>query len=101
MDEPSHAFVPYCNALQALLAGPLLQPLVAMLSDPLERCRLSALQLLLDAGTQLADPGALLPGLLPHLVVRMGHIPVQEPAEEVRLAGLQLLEVIISKTAPR
>ncbi|WIA11175.1 hypothetical protein OEZ85_011306 [Tetradesmus obliquus] len=85
--------------MQALLAGPLLPPLVLLLSDPLERCRLTALQLLLEAAPLLSDPGALLPGLLPQMVVRMGQLPLQEPAEEVRLAGLQLLEALISKAA--
>lgn len=87
--------------LQALLAGPLLPPLVLLLSDPLERCRLTALQLLLEAAPLLSDPGALLTGLLPQMVVRMGQLPLQEPAEEVRLAGLQLLEALISKAATR
>jgi hypothetical protein len=87
--------------LQALLAGPLLQPLVLLLSDPLERCRLTALQLLLEAAPLLSDAGALLPGLLPQLVQRMGQLPVQEHAEEVRLAGLQLLEALVSRAATR
>jgi hypothetical protein len=74
---------------------------VTLLSDPLERCRLTALQLLLEAAPLLSDPGALLPGLLPQMVLRMGQLPVQEPAEEVRLAGLQLLEALVSKATTR
>ncbi|KAF6256970.1 armadillo-type protein [Scenedesmus sp. NREL 46B-D3] len=69
----------------------MLQPLVALLADPLESCRLTVLQLLLEAAPVLSHPGALLPGLLPQMVARMGQLPVQETAEEVRLAGLQLL----------
>ncbi len=50
---------------------------------------------------QVPDPGVLLPGLLPQLVARMGRLPVVEPAEEVRLVGLQLLEVLVGKAAAR
>eukprot|EP00878_Enallax_costatus_P009185 GHUV01009602.1.p1 GENE.GHUV01009602.1~~GHUV01009602.1.p1 ORF type:complete len:225 (+),score=35.83 GHUV01009602.1:619-1293(+) len=87
--------------LQALLGGPLLHPLATMLSDPLEKCRLTVLQLLLEAAPQLSDPGVLMNGLLPQMVVRMGRVPVQEPAEEVRLAGLQLVQVLLQKTTTR
>lgn len=51
------AFGIFCDA-QALLSGPLLQPVGNLLSDPVESCRATALQLLLDAAPQLA--GALL-----------------------------------------
>lgn len=74
---------------------------MTLLSDPLEKCRLTALQLLLEAVPKISDPGSVLPGLLPQMVDRMGRVPVQEPAEEVRLAGLQLLEAIVSKTPAR
>lgn len=87
--------------LQALLAGPLLHPLITVMSDPLEKCRLTAVQLLCEAAPQLSGPGVLLLGLLPQLVVRMGKVPVQEAAEEVRLAGLQLLGALISKSSAR
>jgi hypothetical protein len=39
---------------QALLSGQLLQPLANLLLDPVERCRVTALQLLLEATPQLA-----------------------------------------------
>eukprot|EP00775_Hariotina_reticulata_P004966 gene4966-5207_t len=87
------------SMLQALLSGPLLQPLAALLADPLERCRLTALQLLLDAVPQIADAAFLLPGLIPQLVARMAVLPVQETSEEVRLAGLQLVHELIRKAA--
>lgn len=41
-------------AVQALLSGQLLQPLANLLLDPVERCRVTALQLLLEATPQLA-----------------------------------------------
>lgn len=40
--------------VQALLSGVLLQPIAILLSDPVERCRVTALQLLLDAAPHLA-----------------------------------------------
>lgn len=40
--------------VQALLSGQLLQPLANLLLDPVERCRVTALQLLLEATPQLA-----------------------------------------------
>jgi hypothetical protein len=40
--------------VQALLSGVLLQPIATLLSDPVERCRVTALQLLLDAAPHLA-----------------------------------------------
>jgi hypothetical protein len=51
--------------------------MAALLSDPLERCRLTALQLLLEAVPRIADAAFLLPGLAPHLVARMGCTPLQ------------------------
>jgi hypothetical protein len=43
---------------QALLSGPLLQPLATLLCDPMESCRAAALQLLLDAAPHLSGaPG--------------------------------------------
>jgi hypothetical protein len=87
--------------LQALLVGPLMRPLCGLLADPVEGLRLGVLTLLRDAVRQLPAPGALLPGLLPPLVARMGTTPVQEPAEEVRLAALQLLEELVRGAEPR
>ncbi|WIA31178.1 hypothetical protein OEZ86_001183 [Tetradesmus obliquus] len=46
-----------------------------------------------DAATPKAGSNML------QLVARMGQLPLQEPAEEVRLAGLQLLEALVSKAA--
>jgi hypothetical protein len=69
--------------LQSLLApGPLLRPLVAMLSDSMDRCRAVALSVFLDAVPQLSDVEPLLPELLPALAARFGTLPVQETAEE-------------------
>ncbi|GLC36173.1 HEAT repeat-containing protein 2 [Pleodorina starrii] len=82
--------------LQALLCGPLLRPLVAMLSDSVERCRTVALAVLLDGSRQLSDVSHMLPELVPELARRYGTLPVQEPAEEVRLQIAQLVALLLA-----
>lgn len=86
--------------LQALLSGPLLRPLVSLLSDQLERCRLVSLAILLDGCRQLPDSSALLPELLPALARRYGALPVQEAAEEIRLQIVQLTSLLLSTSQP-
>lgn len=46
-----------CLLPQALLSGPLLQPLANLLSDPVERCRVTGLTLLLDVAPLLSGEG--------------------------------------------
>lgn len=48
-----------------------------------------------------ADLGPMLLGLLPVLVARMGQLPVQEPAEEVRLAAQELLQAVVKAADAR
>jgi hypothetical protein len=43
----------------------------------------------------------MLQGLLPVLVARMGRLPVEEPAEEVRLAAQELIQVVVNKAQAR
>jgi hypothetical protein len=40
-------------------------------------------------------------GLLPVLVSRMGRVPVEEPAEEVRLAAQQLIQEVVQTSSAR
>ncbi len=86
--------------LHALLCGPLLRPLVSLLSDQLERCRLVSLAILLDGCRQLPDSSVLLPELLPALARRYGALPVQEAAEEVCLQIAQLTSLLLSTSQP-
>lgn len=90
-----------CLLLQALLCGPLLAPLSSMLSDTVEACRTSACALLSEAAPQLADPAPLLPALVPHLVARIGVLPLAEPSEELRLALLQLVVGLIRRAGAK
>ncbi|KAL4440146.1 hypothetical protein ABPG75_003147 [Micractinium tetrahymenae] len=78
-------------ALQAVLAGPLLVPLVRLLADPAEKCRELAAGLLAAALLRLPAPGALLPTVVPALAERVGSAPPQEPSEEMRLVLAELL----------
>jgi len=43
----------------------------------------------------------MLVGLLPVLVSRMGRLPVEEPAEEVRLAAQELIKAVAEKASTR
>jgi dynein assembly factor 5 len=81
--------------LQALICGPLLHPVVAMLHDPGEGARLAAAELLQGAAAAVPDFSAALPVLVPELMRRMGHLPVVEPAEEVRLLLSGLVSAIV------
>ena len=85
--------------LQALVCGPLLHPLTAMLHDPGEAARLGAVDLLQRAAGAVADFSAALPVLMPEVVRRMGHLPVVEPAEEVRLHLTGLVAVVVQRWA--
>ncbi|GLI65295.1 hypothetical protein VaNZ11_008788 [Volvox africanus] len=86
--------------LQALLCGPLLRPLVNMLSDSVERCRTTALAVLQDGSHHFSDISPMLPELVPELGRRFGALPVQEPAEEVRLQIAQLTVQLLVATPP-
>lgn len=43
----------------------------------------------------------MLTGLLPVLVSRMGRLPVEEPAEEVRLAAQELVQAVVKGASVR
>jgi hypothetical protein len=94
----THAAPP---ALQAALCGQLLQPLLAMLGDPVERCRAGALQLLLEASARVPQLEPLLPPLLGALGARVGQLPPLEPAEELRLQAAALVGRAVERASPR
>lgn len=79
------------EALQAVVAGPLLVPLVRQLADPAEKCRELAVSFLAAALQRLPQPAVLLPVLVPALAERVGIPPVQEGSEEMRLALAELV----------
>lgn len=91
------------DALQAVLAGPLLVPLVRLLADPAEKCRELAAAFFAAALPQLPPGGsaALLPTLVLALAERVGSPPVQEASEEMRLALAELIAGPLLGAAPR
>ncbi|KIY93745.1 hypothetical protein MNEG_14215, partial [Monoraphidium neglectum] len=97
-DAASPAAAP--QMLQAALCGQLLQPLLAMLGDPVERCRAGALQLLLEASARVPQLEPLLPPLLGALGARVGQLPPLEPAEELRLQAAALVGRAVERASP-
>ena len=83
--------------LQALICGPLLYPVVTLLSDTAEATRIAAAELLQYAAATVPDFSAVLPVLMPEVVKRMGHLPVVEPAEEARLLLAGLVTAILQR----
>ena len=95
--DPSCPPPPDAAMLQALICGPLLHPVTSMLHDPGEAARLGAVEILQRTLGGVADLSASLPALMPELVRRMGHLPVIEPAEEVRLQLAGLVSVVVQR----
>ena len=90
---------PSAQLLQALMCGPLLHPFVSLLQDPVEKCRSVASELLTAVATRISDISPIMPVLMPELVKRMGHLPVVEPAEEIRLQLAELARAVVGRYA--
>jgi len=88
---------PEPSLLQALMCGPLLHPVVALLHDQTEACRSAGAAMLTHAAQRVGDFGPALPVLVPELVRRMGQLPVVEPSEEVRLQLAELVSTLVSR----
>uniref|UniRef100_UPI00398F4AEE dynein axonemal assembly factor 5-like isoform X2 n=1 Tax=Pristiophorus japonicus TaxID=55135 RepID=UPI00398F4AEE len=88
---------------QRLLTA-LLPPLLRGLSDPAERCRELAALTLAELLRAAPRPHEALPLLVPAAVQRLGLAELSEPAEELRLALLELLVLTVelcgNKLAP-
>uniref|UniRef100_A0A674JVF0 Dynein axonemal assembly factor 5 n=1 Tax=Terrapene triunguis TaxID=2587831 RepID=A0A674JVF0_9SAUR len=84
--------------LQEVFAKQLLRPLVrCLVGDPAERCRELAVQLTCHGLSHGARPAEALPCLLPALAQRLCSPQGQshEPCEELRLALIQLLSLLL------
>uniref|UniRef100_A0A452GR81 Dynein axonemal assembly factor 5 n=1 Tax=Gopherus agassizii TaxID=38772 RepID=A0A452GR81_9SAUR len=84
--------------LQEVFAKQLLRPLVrCLVGDPAERCRELAVQLTCHGLSHGARPAEALPCLLPALAQRLcpPHGQSHEPCEELRLALIQLLSLLL------
>uniref|UniRef100_A0A8C1HUQ6 Dynein axonemal assembly factor 5 n=1 Tax=Cyprinus carpio carpio TaxID=630221 RepID=A0A8C1HUQ6_CYPCA len=82
------------GALQELFAG-LLKALLKCLSDPAETCRDAAIQILAGFIRAAPRPEDALPYLMPALAQRLGGKEILEPAEELRLALMETLSLVL------
>lgn len=75
--------------------GELLKPLIKCLSDPMEKCRETAIQILTYCVSNVPRPEEALPYLVPAITQRLGTPEIVEPTEELRLALTQLLTLLV------
>ncbi|KAM8960244.1 dynein axonemal assembly factor 5 [Pelodytes ibericus] len=75
--------------------GELLKPLLRCLSDPMEKCRELAIQVIAHCVRNVPRPEEALPYLMPAVTQRLGNPEMVEPSEEVRLALTELLTLLI------
>lgn len=80
--------------LQELLSD-LLKPLLKCLSDPMERCRETAIATITEFIRCVPKPEETLPYLIPCLAQRLGEKDIVEPAEELRLSAVELLVLTV------
>ncbi|KAJ0058112.1 hypothetical protein NL108_007385, partial [Boleophthalmus pectinirostris] len=73
----------------------LLKPLLKCLSDPMERCRETAITMLFEFIRCVPKPEESLPYLMPCLAQRFGEKDILEPAEELRLLILEMLTLTV------
>ncbi|XP_034396317.1 dynein assembly factor 5, axonemal-like [Cyclopterus lumpus] len=82
------------GVLQELFAA-LLKPLLKCLSDPMERCRETAIATITEFIRCVPKPEESLPYLVPCLAQRLGEKELLEPAEELRLSAVELLTLTV------
>ncbi|XP_061079679.1 dynein axonemal assembly factor 5 [Conger conger] len=91
------------DVLQEVFAS-ILKSLLKCLSDPMERCRETAIQMIGDFIRSVPKPEDCLPYLIPAFTHRLGGKEILEPAEELRLSMVEVLsltvEVCGSRLAP-
>ncbi|XP_038843170.1 dynein assembly factor 5, axonemal, partial [Salvelinus namaycush] len=73
----------------------LLKSLLKCLSDPMERCRETAIHMLGDFIRCVPQPEDSLPYLMPALTQRLGGKEILEPAEELRLSMVEVLTLTV------
>uniref|UniRef100_A0A8C6TRS7 Dynein axonemal assembly factor 5 n=1 Tax=Neogobius melanostomus TaxID=47308 RepID=A0A8C6TRS7_9GOBI len=73
----------------------LLKPLLKCLSDPMEKCRETAITILLEFIRCVPRPEESLPYLMPCLAQRFGEKDIVESAEELRLSALEMLTLTV------
>lgn len=82
------------DVLQEILSA-LVKPLLKCLSDPMERCRETAIAVITDFIRCVPKPEEFLPYLMPCLAQRFGENEILEPAEELRLSAVEMLSLTV------
>ncbi|XP_067427259.1 dynein axonemal assembly factor 5-like isoform X1 [Thunnus thynnus] len=82
------------SVLQEVFSA-LLKPLLKCLSDPMERCRETAIATITEFIRCVPKPEESLPYLMPCLAQRLGEKEIQEPAEELRLSAVEMLTLTV------
>uniref|UniRef100_A0A7N6FGB3 TOG domain-containing protein n=1 Tax=Anabas testudineus TaxID=64144 RepID=A0A7N6FGB3_ANATE len=72
-----------------------LKPLLRCLSDPMERCRETAVLVITEFIRCAPKPEESLPYLMPCLAQRLGEKEILEPTEELRLLTMEMLTLIV------
>ncbi|KAF3700181.1 Dynein assembly factor 5, axonemal [Channa argus] len=73
----------------------LLKPILKCLSDPMERCRETAIVVITEFIRCVPKPEDYLPYIMPCLAQRLGEKEILEPAEELRLLTVETLTLIV------
>ncbi|XP_068434331.1 dynein axonemal assembly factor 5-like [Clinocottus analis] len=73
----------------------LLKPLLKCLSDPMERCRETAIAMITEFIRCVPKPEESLPYLMPCLAQRLREKELLEPAEELRLSAVEMLTLTV------
>lgn len=73
----------------------LLKPLLKCLTDPMDRCRETAISTITDFIRCVPNPEQSLPYLMPCLAQRFGDKDVLEPSEEIRLLAMEMLTLTL------
>lgn len=82
------------SVLQEVFAA-LLKPLLKCLSDPMERCRETAITIITEFIRCIPKPEESLPYLMPCMAQRFGEKEILEPAEELRLSAVEMLTLTL------
>lgn len=82
------------TVLQGVFSA-LLKPLLKCLSDPMERCRETAISVLAEFIRCVPKPEESLPYLMPCLAQRLGEREIHEPSEELRLSAVEMLTLTV------
>ncbi|XP_049418190.1 dynein axonemal assembly factor 5-like [Epinephelus fuscoguttatus] len=82
------------SVLQEVFSA-LLKPLLKCLSDPMERCRETAITMITEFIRCVPKPEESLPYLMPCLAQRLGEKEILEPAEELRLSAVEMLTLTV------